>query len=447
MTLGANLTKDRLVQACMRMRKLGKGQSVVFCVSEEIQNKIRAAEQSDVGSPISVSDVLSWSITETCNEIRRSMPLWATQGERFVRHNKLWQAFSNQEWTTLSKSHAEQFLEEEAQSIEYRYRPQREKRQPAYLSQTSDADIKRISDRCREFDNLEFNAGTLQEEQERELSPEIEQEREVQRAPSAEPAKHVLREEIKAFAMNGTLKSSTTAYKSAWAVVSSTSAAVPGPIMQLPKGLQLLASVDFAITVKTSGNAYMPDIFQRPVQWLLTTRAASSNDVTHMMAVSPYEANLLFPLMKGSKKSVLRLYKPRSNLGYAPLDTLDFHTMPAAQDSIPRSLTAQLNLFAGQLYITSFKDYLQICKFLGLATDRVTEEMTANGWKIDADGFILSDSHGRLGGSSGFDRSPTTFFKMLLSKVRRNGDGISKTHMGNLLDGKLFEAGEFEKAE
>jgi hypothetical protein len=28
-TLGANLTKDRLVQACMRMRKLGKGQSVV----------------------------------------------------------------------------------------------------------------------------------------------------------------------------------------------------------------------------------------------------------------------------------------------------------------------------------------------------------------------------------------------------------------------------------
>jgi len=35
-TLGANLTKDTLVQAYMRMRKLGKGQSVIFYVPEEI---------------------------------------------------------------------------------------------------------------------------------------------------------------------------------------------------------------------------------------------------------------------------------------------------------------------------------------------------------------------------------------------------------------------------
>ncbi|KAL3454313.1 hypothetical protein BJX65DRAFT_300954 [Aspergillus insuetus] len=35
-TLGASITKDKLAQACMRMRKLGKGQSVVFCISHDI---------------------------------------------------------------------------------------------------------------------------------------------------------------------------------------------------------------------------------------------------------------------------------------------------------------------------------------------------------------------------------------------------------------------------
>ena len=82
-TLGAHLTKDRLVQACTRTRKLGKGQSVVFCVSEEIQTKIKAARRHSSGSAITVFDVLFWSISEIYNEIRRSMPLWATQAERF----------------------------------------------------------------------------------------------------------------------------------------------------------------------------------------------------------------------------------------------------------------------------------------------------------------------------------------------------------------------------
>jgi hypothetical protein len=78
--LGANLTKDRLVQgklfpypttlprvltdviACMRMRKLGKGQSVVFCISDEVQTKIRTVCEKRPEHPIEVSDVLVWSV-------------------------------------------------------------------------------------------------------------------------------------------------------------------------------------------------------------------------------------------------------------------------------------------------------------------------------------------------------------------------------------------------
>jgi hypothetical protein len=73
-TLGAGLTKDRLVQACMRMRKLGKGQTVVFCISPEIQAKIKRRIPGERTPNITIVDVLLWSISETHTDICRSMP-------------------------------------------------------------------------------------------------------------------------------------------------------------------------------------------------------------------------------------------------------------------------------------------------------------------------------------------------------------------------------------
>ncbi|KAH9981617.1 hypothetical protein BJV77DRAFT_1146252 [Russula vinacea] len=40
-TLGAKVTKDRLVQGCMRMRQLGKGHSVMFFAPGEVDRSIR----------------------------------------------------------------------------------------------------------------------------------------------------------------------------------------------------------------------------------------------------------------------------------------------------------------------------------------------------------------------------------------------------------------------
>jgi galactose-1-phosphate uridylyltransferase len=57
-TLGAQLTKDRLTQACMRLRKLSHGQSVTFIVPEEIATKIRELTVKSVYNPITVYDVI-----------------------------------------------------------------------------------------------------------------------------------------------------------------------------------------------------------------------------------------------------------------------------------------------------------------------------------------------------------------------------------------------------
>ncbi|KAM0708220.1 hypothetical protein Q7P35_004870 [Cladosporium inversicolor] len=449
-TLGAHLSKDRLVQACMRMRKLGQGQSVVFCISPEIQAKIQEnmkpyTQIYDIG----VADVLLWSISETHAETRRSMPLWKVQGERFVAQSKIWKSMQNHNGeTSLSKSNAELLLEEEAQSIEYRYRPRQEEDVSSQRSKTDDADLKRIYDHCQEFDGLTFNASTLQEEQERELSPEIEEERQVQKAPAASPARHELHQDVVVFAISGEIRQGSSAYMPAFESLGETTAASEINVRQLVGKRNLFVTADFARTVTKSGRNFISDTFQRNVQWVITRRtntAPGTQPANFIMVVSEYEANLLLPRMTNTI-TALHKYKPRSNAGYKPLDKLDLFTASANQSPpvIPGYLSSQLRLFAGQLYISTYDDYLEICRFLGLSAMLLTSTMEAEGWKVGSDGFILRDEKGRTGGSSGLTKSPMNFFKILMSKVRMNGNGISKTDMGRLLEGKPFQESEWQ---
>ncbi|CAK1363128.1 unnamed protein product [Cercospora beticola] len=441
LTLGAGLTKDRTTQAAMRIRRLGQGQMIVFCIPQEIQSKIcELTSKSDPGS-ISTSDVLLWTISETHKEIRRCIPLWKAQGERFCRQEMLWAEYEQSK--VMSKDLAERFQEDDAQSIEQRYRPRQQQPLTTHLRDCSDGRLRLIAQRCEEHDDLNLNASTLQEEQERELSPEIEQERQVQRPHAAEPAKHTLHNDVIAFAKQGTYSSNSRAYMPAFQAFRHTSAVKAFDLAQLKKDPKLHVSLDFVETVQRSGiRSYKSDSFQRSVNWLLSTKTPEGNDIERILIISPYEANQLYPSMAQSK-ATLHLYKSRGNSGYEPLDRLDFHTVPIlSQLRIPRSLAIQLNLFAGQLYISSYEDYLEICKFLGLSTRAVTEDML--GWQQDATGFILRDDQGRLGGESGLKKSPVNFMKILMSKIRKNGQSIAKTHMGELLDGKLFQQSDFE---
>lgn len=447
-TLGARLTKDRLVQACMRMRKLGKGQSVVFCVSQEIQAKIQATGFKRAVKEMTVADVLLWSISETSFETRRSMPLWAVQGERFVRHDKIWQSMKKKEKTTLTRNGAKMLLEEETHSLEHRYLPRKANEHSNHLSDGADLDMKRITERCHEFDDLNFNAGTLQEEQEREVAAEIEQQRQVQRAQPAKPVDHILHKDVVAFALQGYLTEDSQAYMPAFESLQETSAAQEISLRELRGKYKLLVTLDFATTVQKTGRAFSADSFKRQVHWVIAKRSNTSSPLVEcIMIVSEYEANLLLPRMKSNGTTTLHKYKALTNAGHRPLDGLHLFTSAPpnqAKPVVPRSLRIQLNLFAGQLYINNYDDYLEICRFLGFWPGALSQEMHDQGWKISGDGFILSDAVGVVGGTSGLSRSPVAFFKTLMSKIRRNGEGISKTDMGRLLDGKQFKKEDWE---
>ncbi|KAI1759163.1 hypothetical protein GGR53DRAFT_524076 [Hypoxylon sp. FL1150] len=442
-TLGANLTKDRLVQACMRMRMLGEGQSVVFCVPNEIQIKIRALKieaRRHSGLDISIVDILAWSIGETWRDMHRSMSLWATQGRRNEHHKEIWkEARSNREaepgqtqGINFSQNLAQEYLEDDVETLESKYRPRiTTGSRQSTLGDGTDP----ISLRCSEFKDLNLDSAILHEEEERELAQEVEEERENQRPPGVEAAPHAIHPDVKAFVRSGAVVGSTSGYKPAFLALRKTGAAEFFNVLQFRRGL--LVTHDFATTIKSSGNL---DLYQRSVQWILTSGPPDA--VTHMMVISPFEAHVLLPTIEQSEVIALHVYAPRSNLAHRRLDTLDLYTVPERLKTrhVPEHLITELNLFAGQLYQESFKQYVDVCNFLGIAYEAPGEDE-----EIAADGFILQDSEGRVGGGSGLRNSPVEFFKALYMEIRHNCQTIDKTHMGKLLDNQLLEPSDFEK--
>ncbi|KAJ4389003.1 hypothetical protein N0V93_006465 [Gnomoniopsis smithogilvyi] len=451
-TLGANLTKDRLLQACMRMRKLGEGQSLVFCVPSDIQAKIRDAEaenqngeQLDNEQPdrhIGVSEILQWAMGETCMDLWRNTSLWASQGRRFDKQKALWHEAGNGDTTLITRAHAAKFLEKESQSLEQRYRPT-----VGEAAEESEVPInaraQQIVQRCVEVGSLTFDEAALQEEQERELAPEMEEERQNERPPPAEAARHILHPDLRVFVLTGVVPEESPAFMPAFRALQKTTAAKHLDVDQFPK--DILVTKDFATTLKkTTTTDFISDACQRPVNWILTSQPSSWDFV---VIISPFEAQELLPTIKKGHKTTLHVYSARPNLEIDALDDLKLYTVPSTPSdrplpTLPLRLAVQLNLFAGQLHFKSFEDYVELCNTLRISWGEATRGDT-----IDADGFIrkAQSPAGKLViRDSALQKSPVNFLKTFLSKTRRDCQPIERTPLGQVLDGTILQRSDFE---
>ncbi|KAJ5556707.1 hypothetical protein N7494_000622 [Penicillium frequentans] len=435
-TLGPGIMKDKLVQACMRMRKLGSGQSVVFCVPTEIKLRILALRPKSTTSDIVVSDVLRWAISETWHDIRRSIPLWAVQGRRYNSQMEIWSIRDQGEDADMSSTQAEGFLEIESQTLEERYRPGCQK---AFASESKNTGhLSLIRDRCGEFEELDHVSSTLQEEQERELAPEIESERQVQRPSPAMPEAHRIHPHVYSFITTGNLQSPSEGYEPAFHSLRNTSAAAYLDFDDLPMGL--LATRDFSTTVETSNSSFMPDTFQRNVRWILTSanpKRRGRGEGMHMVIISPYEANYFMSHIRNSTSVTLHLYAPRQNQSFLPLDKFPLYNVPEVSGitMVPDELRIQLNLFSGQLYFDSYSEYQKVCGSLGVASI-----ITSHGMIVGADGFIKQSNSGT---KSNFRRSPLKYFRILMSQIRKDCQEIGRTHMGQIINGRLLFPRDF----
>jgi hypothetical protein len=96
-------------------------------------------------------------------------------------------------------------LEEEAQSLQQQYGREGIQCEERILSENiveeqllmREKQLADIQAKCQEFGVTSFNAAALQEEQERELSPENEREQQVELPPAATPCNHNVHQDVR----------------------------------------------------------------------------------------------------------------------------------------------------------------------------------------------------------------------------------------------------------
>lgn len=168
----------------MRMRQLGKGQSVELYATAEIHREILQCAGQHGSSIIGVAEVLIWTISETFQETRKCMPLWATQGVKFQFRESTWSSSRHLGGQSCTREGAIRLLEPEARTLAERYERSACGLEEQIVIRGEDKEelverreqIQEIREKCEEFNLFSLSGAALQEEQERELCLEAETE-------------------------------------------------------------------------------------------------------------------------------------------------------------------------------------------------------------------------------------------------------------------------------
>ncbi|KAG0706484.1 hypothetical protein DFH29DRAFT_995866 [Suillus ampliporus] len=424
-TLGPKVTKDRLTQGCMRMRKLGNGHSVMFFAPTEVDRTIRSATQKADTDEVDVADILHWAMLETCHDIQMRACHWIQQGSDFNTRHSAWAQFLHTPTSTSTLKSA--WLQPEERLLEDMYAPRSSTQPFKFL----DPDIQR---KCEELGLVPRSARSMDEEQEREVVHEIEREnqRRVERPPRVKPAAHVLNADVRRFVETGRIPAGSSAFIPVLSSIVNTTAAFQE---RLRWAQNVLVTHDFARTVVTL-SAQKADDYLRPVNWVVFSDAGRS---PLLVVMSPNEVNALLLDIRKSDVVHLCIYTSRTTKTMQPCDDLCLYCVPSTPRLTPSELlVCQLNLFAGQLYFSNYKMYLRTCSFLGLnAPDLVDEDLIA-----DSDGFIREENRPAARASCSFKRSQLVPLKQLFG-MRRKGMGYLPTHLGKMLNGRILTEADF----
>ncbi|KAA8625325.1 hypothetical protein Ptr902_01887 [Pyrenophora tritici-repentis] len=325
LTLGSQVTKDRPMQAAMRMKKLGNGQAVTFIVPEDIRAKIYATTSEKPSVSIEKSDG---------------------------------------------------------------------------FSQRSNPKIAEIVTRCRDFGATSHDCVPFAKEQERELAPEIEEERQIERPPLMKAPTSTIHKDLGKLVEIGNLLPVSDAWQPAFQALRMTRAGGLVDLNDFPK--DLLVTKDFMKTVLIpSGTCRAGFSVPDP---------SNCDMINNLMVISPKEANSVMSKIRLDAKVTLHVFAARASISFACLDNLTFYIF---------------NLFAGSLYLNSFSKYSELCDHLGLLQGTAQEGQVAH-----ADGFIDPPV-----GKWGLKTSPVHFLRAFLMKTRREGEGVEKTHLGRIRSG------------
>ena len=474
LTLGHGLTKDRLVQAAMRMRQLGNGHSLIFWSPYEVHQQIQTLKQdlqrrnrdrniSEHDREITLFDILRWVYENTQQATWDGLHHWAAQSLNFQRKMN---AFRDIEWNnpqqsftdTMIQDLASKCLEPEVIKLEKMFGASKYLRTAydIYLSRYEYSKSKvplsteihnDVLKQIKKYGGSKTRlAQLLDEEQERELEQELEEERQVDRPPPVKPHIPVLHEAIKKLChMHGDmldLAESTSVFRPlAYAFTGTTFVddCQPNSWHQ-----NFWISTEFQRVIKTIGESL--DQFLRPPRWVVIYRKQ------HVIFLSAHEANWLMnhlnPLyynnhVNNSPITTLRLLLPRVKQSQSILVNTPSLTIPptmtpcneTAAFNIPLEWLVELFVFSGTLYFKNNSEQTAYCECLGICPKPRTpaEDQAFQKGLIAVDGFVQCEHRSMLHiDKCRFNTSPVLLVKKIIEN-RNNSEAPLASHAGSII--------------
>lgn len=405
----------------MRLRKLAQGQTLMFLAPPEVHQSITEL----AGKPedqLDGYDVIAWSLEQSCQSIERSQPLRILQGLNYSQRQVTMDRFSNAcpdldnlaKEMTVSSEPVNAFREKEEQGLHELYAPASLKgnASPGVIESSQDSidpTVQTLLAMWRALDSAESEGTSMNAEHEREVAHEVEEETQIQRPPRMKALPRAVDPDLHDFITTGRLENFMKFSIVYDGVVKMTSAKLDGKSDPWP---HLRVTKDFVRTVEPPQSGYY-DSYLRPVNFVLTCKREVKP--SFLLIISQYEANEFLREIQGPTSGVrLQVYEPRVMKSMTAVDVGPEPVSQSVEDwqSLSSGIRRELNLFAGQLYFNSYKDYKKLSTDLGARLNPSIEQ--------------------------------TQSFVKAWIAIRRKGQDFLQSHIGQMASGRAIQEEAFE---
>ncbi|THC87426.1 hypothetical protein EYZ11_013128 [Aspergillus tanneri] len=389
----------------MRLRQLGKSQSVVFIASPDVNQSILDVGGKTHKDKLDSADVIGWLLEQSCSSNENLQTLYLTQGYDFCHRVEAASAYKN---FLSDQQHQQALLAEiihqEQQTLEQFYMPKS-------VNRAVRADVHRpkpIQEFVNVLDQQRLDLDTskvttllefTEVEQERELEAQVEEVRENQRPVFFQPLEFPgLHPAVLNFATTGGLQGSG-GYEPAFAALQRTALGRKYGVHGVGKS-RLFVSTEFTRTIVGVRDSDWLDDFlvsaglyintgislnypQRPIHWILWSPITNT-----ALVIIPEEAECLVPTMRtqNTPTTHLLVYAAPFTRKMALFNQLDFYALPPldGDNRFPTALKIELGILSGRLYL-DFDEYSVTMQYLNMDGTCATERSGNSALPITVD--------------------------------------------------------------
>ena len=465
-TLGKGLRRDELMQACMRMRRLGKGHTLTFWAPLEVDALIRRQCKLPPSINIENHHVVRWCFSNSISATQDGFFSWATQG---LSHFRVCKALygEGRKSADVQPWHCREMAKycvfPDCMTLDEMYGQVRNQQPITEIIQQRSHEVHKASslvEQCRQFvPGVHRFAQALDEEQEREMEQEIEEEKQVERPPIAKYSEEKCSDYLLKLVATGHFSSAVAQAPSPptslWQCLQKTSLSTKFKSMLSCSGFNsrhVLATKSFSEVVVCGPSLFgeaFADNYLRPVFWLLYVQPKQRCVEDYLLVLSPFQADrLVLEHLKGNWSGNVSLLMYSSPVRLQQSVMADWSCTVAGK-RIPRLCTApnqlqryftEVMLYSGGLFFgTNSKDMMAVMENLAslLQLSPGPRELTDQRVSFSPDRELHSTSLAPIAKRPltlrrRFSSDPILFLRDLLAMLR-SADSCELSHIGSLL--------------